>query len=283
MSWVVLHLAAAVVLGAFAGRLRAGRWGTLDGLLEFGVAIALPGLGAPAALLGLGLERLFARTVRPASAAELTEEHGPVAARPPFPPEDVLRIGVDAGPVEDRLCSDDPDALELCLQRLARSRSRDALERLREAGATSRPDVRVRLRTLMVRLEREFMRDVREGRDPGVRGDARQALARLAGDPATAREHLEQAVAIYREGLRRRFDPAWALALGELLLDLDRPGEAFDAYTEVVHRRPADPRGYAGRMQAAFRQGDRDALRRDARRLAATDAREADAARRWIG
>ena len=203
MIWVILHLAAALAVGAFAGRLRTGRWTTLDGLLEFGVAFALPGAGAPAVLLGLGLERLFARTARPATAADLTEEPGPGPARPPFPPEDVLRIGVDAGPVEDRLCSDDSDALELCLQRLARSRSKDALDRLREAGSTSRADVRVRLRTLMVRLEREFMRDVREGPDPGVRGSARARLAsslgQLNGHPTGARALLLEA----QQGLDR--------------------------------------------------------------------------------
>lgn len=283
MIWAALHLAAALAVGALAGRLRAGRWGSSAGLLEFGMAAALPGLGAPAALLGLALERLFARTARPVSAAELTADDGPRAARGTLAPEEVLRIGVDAVPVEDRLRAGDPEALELCLQRLARSRSPEALERLREAAAVPRADVRVRLRALLVRLEREFMRDVREGRDPGVRGGARRALARLAGDPATAREHLEQAVAIYREGLRRRFDPEWALVLGSLLLELDRPAEAFDAYGEAVRRRPADPRGYAGRMQASFRLKDRAAVERDARRLAALDVREAQAARRWIG
>jgi hypothetical protein len=261
------HVLVALVLAALAARLRTGRADVRGGALELCTALSLPIFGGAAVLVSLFLETFFRRRTRPVRPRDLLPADAGAGTRPLPGTVDILRVGLDADPLEDLLLSTREDSLERGLQRLARSSSPDALERLKEALDDPRRDVRVRVRSLLVGLEKKLQRAAQASASALERASARRRLAVLAADPSGARQHLDRAADELRAAAKRGFDPGVLLELSSLLLELGELAEARRAADVVVEHRPADVRGYVARLEASFRLGDRAAVECDAATL----------------
>lgn len=274
-------LSGALALGASLAR---GRGLTLRGsALEFFTALLLPGVGALGVLIQIVMEALFRWTVEPAGAAELFEANvEDPARRARVNPLEEIRAGIMAAPFGETLDGGEPLQLDLAMRRLAGAATPAALLRLREALESPSRDVRVRARGLLVRVEEKLLTLLRSSADPAERGRAHVKLAALSPDGRTARRHLEQAAAAFREApARGPADPSVGLELGQVLLGLGDAAGAREAFNRHLHRHPRDPRGYVGRAQASFRLGDRSSLRLDFAYLALLDASYEPLARRW--
>ncbi len=262
----MIALLAAHAASSFAVAWAAARWrqrGTSlrEGAPDLLAALLLPGIGFAGVLLGMLLGRRFARTVRPVPPEELrepAEEPGP--STDPFP---CLKTSHAVRPFEDVLRTDDPEELELALQRLASSNSPDALELLKEAARSTRAEIRVRVRAILVRKESRLMHALRVAKDPLLRARVRRKLAALSPDAVTARQHLEGAVRDYGKALGGRVDPEVRLEFAALLMERGEARAARDILEGYRRVRPSDPAGVAARMEASLHLGDRDAVRRD--------------------
>ena len=114
-----------------------------------------------------------------------------------------------------------------------------------------------------------------------VNGQAHVAAAialRELGRDDEARTHLEQALAIPDDALRRYYilvgerpedvDVSAYAQLGELEMDSDRPSEALAAFEEVLKRQPLNKSALNGKSQALRQLGRRDEARELAQQVA---------------
>jgi hypothetical protein len=278
---IVLHVLSAALLAGAAAAVRGRRPSLAEVGLEFSTAFLLPVAGTLTVGVQILLEALFGRLVRPTPASRLLEpdeeiepESGTFA--------DELRIGTSVAPLAETLATGDEETIDLALQRLARAESPAALARLRQALASGRREVRVRVRGLMVRLEDRLVRLIRTTRDPAQRGLAFRRLALLSLDPITAAEHLEHAAESFREALALDPSSAAGLDLGRVLLAQGKPGPAGKAFSEHLYRHPSDPRGYLGRAEARLGMRDLRGVRLDLSVLAGLDPRLSRVAARWL-
>jgi hypothetical protein len=284
MFWVWVQIGSAVLLGLAASLLRRRRLSLRTGGLEFFTALLLPGVGPPAVALQLIFEALFRLTVRPAQASKLFEQDAldDPAARVPDPVEE-LRIGLSVAPFDEVLAAGESPAIDLALQRLAASGKPAALSCLKDALRSSRREVRVRARVILVRLEDRLVRVVRSSCDEVTRGRASFILACLSPEAGTAAHHLDRATQAFKKALGRSADPALRLELSRILMARGDYAGARGVLTDHVRHHPSDAEGYVGRMKASFALGDRVAVREDAARLASLSSPYAELARRWGG
>lgn len=259
---LVGHLAVGLGVALLSAALRSRPFRLSAGALDALIALLLPVLGPATVLAALALELAFRPRTDGARADDDSRRDRKVRDRE-YDPVEELRIGTTVSPVAEVLALGDLEDVDRALRRLIASDRPSSLVLIRDALHCPRLDVRVRARGLVVRVEDRLLARAREAADPLERARACRSLACLSGDAVSLQQHARRAVTAYEEALERDPRSAVGAELGMLLLMLGETGRARRILTHHLHLHPDDSEARLARAQAALRDADLPAARRD--------------------
>lgn len=256
------HGALALGVGLLSAAVRSRPFRPSAGALDALLAFLVPVLGPATVLASLGLELAFRRRAPSLDVGEPAPD-GPLRDREIDPVEE-LRAGTTVSPVAEVLALGDLEEIDRTLRRLVDSDRPGSLLLIRDALQSSRLDVRVRARGLLVKVEDRLRALVREAADdPLKRARACRKLAGLSVDAVSLRQHLREAVAACEDAIARDPGSPAGGELGRLLLWMGEIDRARSVLSNHLRRHPDDRDARLARAQAALGCSDLPAARRD--------------------